>query len=99
MMTLFHLHVQGSMLGKAYGFKVTSLQRFSTTLANVSRPNVNILHYLVTVSPCIIFDLVCCALYSKKADFKCVRFCHLGFQWVRTCIVNQSVKHGTSVGM
>ncbi len=46
---LSRLGPQGSTLGKAYGFKLTSLQRFSATLANVSRPNVNILHYLITV--------------------------------------------------
>ncbi len=46
---LSQLGPQGSTLGKAYGFKLTSLQRFSATLANVNRPNVNILHYLITV--------------------------------------------------
>jgi len=37
-------------MGGAHGFKMTSLQQLSTTLANVSQPNVNLFHYLATVS-------------------------------------------------
>jgi hypothetical protein len=55
---LFHLilltgnFINGdTKLGSAYGFRISSLQRLSNTLANVRRTslNVNFLHFLVTV--------------------------------------------------
>ena len=62
---------QNTRLGSAYGFRISSLPRLSTTLANVKKTtlNINFLHFLVTVSELSIHCMV------HMYIFTCLLYC------------------------